>query len=161
MFAMNSSNVKNYNGFFAIMNGLQHPSVERLHDTFKGLKPTYVQLFKSFQQLTSREDHYKAYKTKQETTIPPCVPYLDVFLEELSFLESQTPDVGKGGIVNFGKLRRMSRLIRHLVHYQSTPFTEFPTMEPIQELLLNSMLFEDETLQKKSLMIESPSQFNI
>ena len=110
--AQNSLNLKNYNGFFAIMNALQNPNIERLTQTFQALKPPYGQVLKSFQQIVSKDDHYKSYKAKQESTLPPCVPYLDVFLEELAFLDSQNPDIGKGGIINFSKHRKMSRVIR-------------------------------------------------
>jgi len=142
------------------MNALTHPNIERLTQTFQLMKPPYGQVLKSFQQIVSKEGHYRIYKSKQETTLPPCVPYLDVFLEELSFLDSQNPDVGKGGIINFSKHRKMSRVIRHLVQYQDTPF-EMQPLEIIQDSLLGSQLYDDDTIQKKSLMHEPPSSFDV
>jgi len=159
--AQNCMNLKNYSGFFAIMNALQHPTIERLSQTFNAMRSPYAQVFKSFQQITSKENHFKAYKTKQEATLPPCVPYLDVFLEELSFLDSQNPDIGKGGIINFSKHRKMSRMIRHLVQYQDTPFADIQPLENIQDCLLTSQLYDDDTLQKKSLIHEPPSSFDV
>jgi len=159
--AQNALNLKDFTGFFGVMNGLQHPAIERLTQTFQALKQPYPQVFKSFIQMVSKADHFKAYKSKQETTLPPCVPYLEVFLEEISFLDSQNPDIGKGGIINFSKHRKMSRIIRHLLQYQDTPYTEFTPLEIIQEVLINSQLYDDDTLQKKSLVHEPPSRFDV
>lgn len=86
--------MKNFSGLFAVMNGLQHASIERLADTWKGVKNQSIATFKSLEQIISKADHYKAYKLKQENTPAPCIPAMEVFLDELSYQDSSFPDIG-------------------------------------------------------------------
>mmetsp|Transcript_15855 Transcript_15855/g.22078 ORF Transcript_15855/g.22078 Transcript_15855/m.22078 type:complete len:744 (-) Transcript_15855:72-2303(-) len=158
--AQNCLNYKDYNAFFAVMQGLSHPSVDRLSQTWQGLKQQTLQLYKGFQQLVSKDEHYKAYKQKQETSLAPSIPCLDVFLEEIAYVDSFNQDVGKGGIINFSKHRKMARMIRNIEQYGSAPYpSDVTPNDSIQDFILNTLLLDDDALQKKSLLIEQPSSF--
>jgi hypothetical protein len=69
-------------------------------------------------------------------------------LEELAYLDSFNPDIGKGGIINFSKHRKMARIIKHLCQYKDTSYPDLQPVELLQECLLTSQLFDDDTLQK-------------
>jgi len=151
--------LKNYSGFFGIMGGLQHPAIERLTKTLQGLKPQSTAIFKQLQQITSKDNHFKVYKEKQSTSLPPSVPFLDVFLEEIAYIDSFNQDIGKGGIINFSKHRKMGRIVRQLEQLKSVAYpNESPPPQSFQDLLW-AQLFSDDVLQKKSLNIEEPSTF--
>jgi hypothetical protein len=104
--------------------------------------------------------------------VAPSVPYLgtsvtifgmlmsvDVFLDEIAYVDSFNPDIGKGGIINFSKHRKIARLIRNMETYQTVPYKDIQPSEPIQNLL-HSQVFDDDNLQKKSLNCEKPSGFD-
>lgn len=151
--------LKNFNGLFSILAGLSHPAVERLGHTFQGLKPSFTTSLKTMKELTSKDSNYKNYKSKIETTTPPLILYLEPFLEEIIYIDESNQDIGKGGIINFTKHRQMARIVKFLLQYQHSNFSEIKPIDQLQDILLKSIVFDDEQLKKQSLLLEPPSSF--
>eukprot|EP01117_Protostelium_nocturnum_P006397 TRINITY_DN2309_c1_g2_i1.p1 TRINITY_DN2309_c1_g2~~TRINITY_DN2309_c1_g2_i1.p1 ORF type:complete len:729 (-),score=217.35 TRINITY_DN2309_c1_g2_i1:57-2243(-) len=154
--------LKNFQGFFAILNGIQHPSVERLKETLQAVKPNHIQLWKTFKTVSSKEDHYSNYKEKQQSTVSPTIPFLEPYLEELSYVDSYYPDIAKGGVIHFAKHRKIARTVRLLVQYsRDATYPELTNVYQINNLVMCSQLLEEDGLSKASLSAESPASFLI
>lgn len=151
--------LKNYMGMSSIVAGLTHPSIERLNITFQGLKPAFVTSFKSMKDLLTKDNNYKNYKAKIEATTPPLVLYLEPFLEEITYIDESSQDIGKGGIINFTKHRQMGRITRFLLQYQHSNFPEIKPIDTILDLLLKTTILPEDMLKKQSLLVEPPSSF--
>eukprot|EP01116_Phalansterium_solitarium_P013293 TRINITY_DN3062_c0_g1_i1.p1 TRINITY_DN3062_c0_g1~~TRINITY_DN3062_c0_g1_i1.p1 ORF type:complete len:730 (-),score=188.67 TRINITY_DN3062_c0_g1_i1:198-2387(-) len=152
--------LKNFAGLFLLVAGLQHPSIERLTATFQLLDPLYAAHFKTLSHLTSRNDHFQSYKARQVVSSPPAIPFLDVHLEEISYIDSFNPDIGKGGIINFSKHRRLGRIIQDsLEQYKNVSFPDLAVDPLIEDFLMASSVWSDDTLQKQSLAREHPTGF--
>lgn len=158
------------------MSGLKHPSIDRLTKTFQGIRSSLREQMKSLAIITSKDSSYQNYKSKQEVTSAPCIPFVEPYLEEIAYIDTFNQDIGKGGIINFSKHRKLARMMRHLEQFKSTPYSDlgepkvnlFFKKNPlflnklkkkpfIRDILILSLLDDDDTLQKKSFKCEPPN----
>lgn len=63
------------------------------------------------------EGSYKNYRTTIQSVQPPCVPYIGVYLLDLTYIEDGNPD-NLGNRINFSKRTMVSRVIQQLQQYQ-------------------------------------------
>lgn len=85
--------------------------------------------------------NYKAYREALRVCTPPAVPYLGVYLTDLTFIEegnkTRMKREGKEPLVNFAKGRMMAEVIHEIQKYQQIPFpfpTEMTVMSYLQEV---------------------------
>ena len=55
------------------------------------------------------QSNYKNYRDKLSITPIPAVPYIGVFLKDLTFIADGNPDYIRGGLVNLHKRRQVRR----------------------------------------------------
>jgi len=152
--------LKNFDAVFNIMEGIRHPSIERLAETFRLLSPSAQRTLDSLKQQVSKEGDFKHYREAMNESTPPTLPHFDGVLEEMWFLECSSPKVLNGGIVNFFHYRQIARKVFSYQQCLPSPFL-FRPVPPVQKLLTKSFdeLLDDEQLKRKSLLREEPAYF--
>ena len=69
----------------------------------------------------SREKNYQNFRQSLKNVSPPCIPYLGMYLTDLTFIEDGHKDLLEG-LINFVKRRQIAGVIREIQQYQQTPY---------------------------------------
>lgn len=64
------------------------------------------------QIIVSSDGRFKNLRDALHRCDPPCIPYLGMYLSDLSFLEEGTPSLADDGLLNFSKLRMVSYIVK-------------------------------------------------
>jgi son of sevenless-like protein len=146
------ADLNNYNAIFEIVSGLQNAAVHRLRKTWDSLNATTKKSFDKLYEIISRDNNYRNIRRAILDVRPPCIPYIGVFLTDLTFIEDGNPDV-LNGKTNFIKRRKLAMLIRDIQTYQQTPY-KLHHITPLQEQLRRIDGISEDTLYERSLIIE-------
>lgn len=66
------------------------------------------QSVQKLQIIVSSDGRFRNLREALHRCDPPCIPYLGMYLSDLSFLEEGTPSLADDGLLNFSKLRMVS-----------------------------------------------------
>jgi son of sevenless-like protein len=145
--------LNNFNGVMEIMAGLQNAAAYRLKKTWNLLPNKTWDIWEELTHLMSSEDNFRVFREALHKINPPCIPYLGVFLTDLTFIEDGNPDFLRPDLINITKLRYGARVIQDIKQYQQTPYC----LEPvpfIQDWLMSRELYNEKDLYDHSLLCE-------
>lgn len=142
----------NFHGGMEILSGLLTAAAHRLKHTWAVLSPKVQGLFESIKTTLSSEKNYQTLRTHLRTMSGPCIPYLGMFLTDLTFIEDGTPNELPGGLINFAKRRSLAQVIREIQQFQQCPFN-FEAVPAIQKILENAKPLSTDDAYKLSLEI--------
>ncbi|AOW05339.1 ras guanine nucleotide exchange factor domain-containing protein [Yarrowia lipolytica] len=161
----------NFNSLLTIVSALQSVSIMRLRKTWEMLSPRYQTLFASLKAIVLPEKNFVAYRSRIRQQDIPCVPYLGVYLTDLTFIEEGNADkrlyIPKGGdghapsvsVINFDKHARTAKIIGEIQRFQ-IPYRLQPVKELQQWLHMEmdraqSLISEDSNgLWRRSCIVE-------
>eukprot|EP00300_Choanocystis_sp_HF-7_P039875 c6222_g1_i1.p1 GENE.c6222_g1_i1~~c6222_g1_i1.p1 ORF type:complete len:815 (+),score=182.58 c6222_g1_i1:28-2445(+) len=156
--------LNNLNCALAMIAALNEASVSRLKVTREEVANTTLQQFIAIEATLSPDKNYKAYREHLKTADPPCVPYLGVYLSDLTFMEEGNKDFLPNGHINFFKSQLVSRVISEVMLYQQKGYNFHPVPQiqnfftlpdlSVDEFKKEMKLASDE-LYEKSLKYES------
>ena len=142
-----------------VVSGLQNSSVFRLKQTWGGLEKTrYVKMFDEQREVMLREQNYKNFRDNLHKVNPPCIPYLGVYLTDLTFIEDGNQDL-TGNLINFVKRQMVSEVIAEIQQYQDTPYC-LERVEAIAVWLERIDIMSESDMYKISLERESKGSGN-
>eukprot|EP00762_Andalucia_godoyi_P000953 ANDGO_03792.mRNA.1 Ras guanine nucleotide exchange factor A len=128
--------MSNFNSVLAVMSGLQLSAVHRLKFTKEEVPKKLLDVLNSLNALMESNSSFKNYRSALHQCSPPCVPYLGVYLTDLTFIEDGNQDFldADQKIVNWSKRMLVSSIISEVQQYQHTPYVFHPVYA-LQKLL--------------------------
>jgi len=143
--------VNNYYSFFAILIGLTHSTVEKLHLTWKELPHRYEQKLKKFQSILPIF-HLEEYMKVIQKATPPVIPYLQTFLRDFDKLESAqaalvtSPKTGSK-LINVDRLKTIYKFFAQFKKLFAKPLgINSERLASIQHYLLTLKVPDDKEL---------------
>ncbi|KAM0248207.1 hypothetical protein ACHAP5_003589 [Fusarium lateritium] len=164
----------NYDGLMAIICSLNSSTISRLRKTWDAISSKRKDMLQILQDLVEPSQNNKVLRTRLHDHVPPCLPFLGMYLTDLTFVDignpatkqmcigSESEEDGAGGItvVNFDKHTRTAKIIGELQRFQ-IPYrlTEVPDMQDWMSSQISHLRDSEEgnvqvTYYRKSLLLE-------
>nr|XP_033332842.1 ras-specific guanine nucleotide-releasing factor 1-like isoform X1 [Megalopta genalis] len=144
----------NYNGVLQICSAFTNSSVYRLKKTWEKVSKTTKQNIEKLQNIVSSDGRFKNLRNALHRCDPPCIPYLGLYLSDLSCIEEGAPTITDEGLLNFSKMRMIANVIREIRQFQQKPYKIELITKVTNYLLDPSLLLDDKHLFDMSLEIE-------
>ncbi|CAI2180023.1 2452_t:CDS:2, partial [Funneliformis geosporum] len=123
--------LNNFNSLTAIISGLNSAPIHRLKRTWELVNSKTIQTLESLNKIMNSTKNFAEYRELIHSVNPPCVPFLGVYLTDLTFIEDGNPNnLKKSRLINFSKRMKTAEVIREIQQYQSAPYN----LNSIQEI---------------------------
>uniref|UniRef100_A0A182TY29 CRK SH3-binding GNRP n=2 Tax=gambiae species complex TaxID=44542 RepID=A0A182TY29_9DIPT len=90
--------INNYNSYLALLSALDSAPIRRLE-----WHKTITEGLKEYCALIDSSSSFRAYRQALAETNPPCIPYIGLVLQDLTFVHIGNPDLLPDGSTNFSK----------------------------------------------------------
>ncbi|KAK3939291.1 ras guanine nucleotide exchange factor A [Diplogelasinospora grovesii] len=112
----------NYDALMAITCALTDTSIKRLRITWDSVSVKRKEMLKALQAIVDFNQNYKVLRGRLHDHVPPCLPFLGMFLTDLTFVDVGNPatkssDTGLT-VINFDKHTRTAKIIGELQRFQ-------------------------------------------
>mmetsp|Transcript_9047 Transcript_9047/g.37312 ORF Transcript_9047/g.37312 Transcript_9047/m.37312 type:complete len:449 (-) Transcript_9047:55-1401(-) len=134
MLASSLREVNNFNACMAVLGGLNNVSVQRLKKSWKATNEKQQEKWSELSLLLDTKNNYSQYRSVVAAATPPVIPFLGVYLRDLTFIEDGNQDKMKSGLVNVEKLLLFGTVIANVRRYQRDKF--IPTTDRFLPTLL-------------------------
>ncbi|KAL2821836.1 ras guanine nucleotide exchange factor domain-containing protein [Aspergillus cavernicola] len=130
--------LQNYSAVVSMLSGLESAPVYRLGRTWAMVTQRSCDILQPLQALISSDQNYQAYRDALRRAMPPCIPFLGLFLKDLVFIEDGNPGLTPEGLINFSKYSMLSSTIHGAHRFQEAPYSLRPVPE-LQEYLATQL----------------------
>jgi len=132
----------NFNSCQCISSALSSSSVYRLSISWghaKTIAKKFVDAYEDVTKILSSGGSYSLLRKTIKSSDPPCIPYIGMYLTDLTFIEDGNPkylpvEPERNDIINFEKMRKVAAVIQDIILYQQKPYN-FEKIDEIQQLL--------------------------
>ncbi|XP_034397435.1 LOW QUALITY PROTEIN: rap guanine nucleotide exchange factor 1 [Cyclopterus lumpus] len=113
--------LNNFNSYLSILSALDSAPVRRLD-----WQRNTAEALEEYSSLIDSSSSFRAYRAALADVEPPCIPYLGLILQDLTFVHLGNPDTLMGSKVNFSKHWQQFNILDTLRRYQQVPYTLQP-----------------------------------
>eukprot|EP01114_Cavostelium_apophysatum_P012167 TRINITY_DN269_c0_g2_i3.p1 TRINITY_DN269_c0_g2~~TRINITY_DN269_c0_g2_i3.p1 ORF type:complete len:1067 (+),score=282.01 TRINITY_DN269_c0_g2_i3:478-3201(+) len=142
----------NFNGLMAVLSGINDAAVFRLKYTIAELPEKSKQAFANASHIMDNQFSFKNYRERLHQSDPPIIPFLGVYLTDLTFINDGNPDKIKN-LINFRKRELESDVILEIQLYQQLTHN-FAVDQKLMNLLNNLPFNDKDKLYQLSLVRE-------
>ncbi|KAK9768115.1 hypothetical protein K7432_001518 [Basidiobolus ranarum] len=123
--------LNNYNTLTAILAGFNSAPIHRLRRTWELVNSKSTATLESLKKLMSSTRNFGVYRDELHSVNPPCVPFLGLYLTDLTFVEDGNPDHVQNHphLINIAKRAKCAEVIREIQQYQNSPYNLTPVPE--------------------------------
>jgi son of sevenless-like protein len=151
-----SLQLNDFNAVFSVMSGINSATIYRLKKTWEAIPRKHVELYEKLNKYMSTDADFKAMRTAVRTCEPPCVPFIGIYLTDLTFIQEEAPDfIMKDDVrlINFAKCRKFAGVIRDIQTYQNIGYN-LEQYDELRNLLMNLPDYDDKEMYSMSLLRE-------
>eukprot|EP00029_Vermamoeba_vermiformis_P008300 TRINITY_DN383_c0_g2_i1.p1 TRINITY_DN383_c0_g2~~TRINITY_DN383_c0_g2_i1.p1 ORF type:complete len:815 (+),score=196.28 TRINITY_DN383_c0_g2_i1:83-2527(+) len=144
----------NYHTLMAVLSGLNDGPVYRLKFTKDEIPPKYQQSFQELQDLMKADFSYKSYREELAQAQAPCIPYIGIYLRDLTYFEEGGNNAQiDPSLINFKKNKNVYSVIQIIQRGQMTPYP-FKKNEKVYNYLKVLNGLDTEGLSRVSMLRE-------
>ncbi|XP_040897545.1 rap guanine nucleotide exchange factor 1-like [Toxotes jaculatrix] len=129
--------LNNFNSYLSILSALDSAPLRRLD-----WQRSTAEALEEYSSLIDSSSSFRAYRAALAEVEPPCIPYLGLILQDLTFVHLGNPDTlmtSQGSQVNFSKRWQQFNILYTLRSYQQAPYS----LQPNDDIILFFNDFSD------------------
>lgn len=148
--------LNNFSSMIAIIAGLNSAGVCRLKDSFALVSKRIMSSLVDLTTLMSSKGSYHKYREYLQKLKGPCIPYMGLYLQDLTFIEDGNPNkLPNTSLINFTKRKMVYEVVEKIRNFQIA--CQYKGIKPNTKILSNitgyKRMTEDE-MYKLSLVLE-------
>jgi len=129
--------LNNFNSLMGILAGISSAPVHRLKRTWSAIPSKTRLLLDSLRTVMDSTSNFSRYREALHSVNPPCVPFLGVYLTDLTFIEDGNTNYLKAtNLINFDKRIKVAAVIQEIQQYQTSQYC-LQAVGVIEKYLLN------------------------
>lgn len=157
------TSLHNYSTPRSMLAALDSSTISRLHQTWLGLPQKNRVQLEALRRLADHGRNYQEYRSKLRSTAPPAVPFLGLYLTDVTFCREGNPSHRPSPVnnnkklINFNKYHKLARIVQDMQRFQ-VPYN-LKSIPEVQDYL--NQLFENsrhhgdlQDLYRRSLLVE-------
>ncbi|XP_028164535.1 guanine nucleotide-releasing factor 2 isoform X5 [Ostrinia furnacalis] len=121
--------MNNFNSYLALVSALDSPPVRRL-----GWPRALIEALQDHCAIIDSSSSFRAYRMALAETQPPCIPYIGLVLQDLTFVHIGNPDLLPDGSINFTKRWQQYHIMENMKRFHKDRQYKFKKNERIQAM---------------------------